>query len=305
MLAVPYIFKTGISHFFQSSINVSLAQAMPLPLFRLYCYTLGCFYFSVRSDYRQQVANGVLTHMSNGNPSGRDLKLVLRTYQGIFEHYIEKMLNAYHPTRHLTKYLNRKIDIQNEHWLKEALRARKGVLMVTGHFGAVEYMPLFLSLKGYETAMIMRFKTECLRRKCQYRCKRYNVWDIDADRPNVAFKALNAIRHGRILITLCDDFKHWRPHSEHSVTVFGNQVRQDKTLNILYKRYKPPACLGLIIRHRRGFTLCIDPITNGDDATPLAERSWQKLELYIRQYPEQWYQWRQVADRLATYRLKE
>lgn len=211
------------------------------------------------------------------------------------------MINAYHPTPRLARYLSQQVEIRNETWLKQAAHEQKGILLVSGHFGAVEYLPLFLSLKGYASAMIMRFKTERLRQECAYRCRQFNVRAIDADQPNAALKALQAIKQGHILITLCDEFTHWRPHRDRYIPVLGRRVRVDRTLDVLHRRNRPPACLGLVQRARNGFALQIEPITDGNEPVRLAERSWPILEGYIRHAPEQWYQWREVAAELTAY----
>ncbi len=302
MLAVPLSFQFSISQFFQSPFNVSLARMVPLPLFRLYCYIVGLSYLTVRADQRQQVAAGVRTNLPVAVASSPPSDYLLwKTYLGIFEHYFEKLVNAYHPTERLERYLTEQIEIRNEDWLVRAFREQRGLLLVSGHFGAVEYLPLFLALKAYPPAMIMRFKTERLRQECLARCQLFDVQAIDADQPNAAQKALRAIKQGRILITLCDEFTHWRPYRDRYVSVLGRQVRADRTLDVLHLHSKPPACLGLVQRTRNGFALQIEPITDGREPARLAERSWQILEGYVRRSPEQWYQWRAVAEELRTY----
>jgi lauroyl/myristoyl acyltransferase len=301
MLAVPYSFQFSISQFFQSSFSVALARMVPLPLFRLYCYILGLSYLTVRADQRQQMAAGVRSNLQRGAAAHHDVHLLWKTYLGIFEHYLEKMINAYHPTPRLARYLSHQIAIHDRGWLNRAVGEQQGVIMVSGHFGAVEYLPLFLALKGYAPAMIMRFKTERLRRECTFRCRQFNVRKIDADQPNAALKALKAVQQGRILITLCDEFSHWRPHRDRHVSVLGHRVRTDRTLDILHRRSRPPACLGLVQRTRRGFALQIEPLTDGGETVSIAERAWQTLEGYIRRFPEQWYQWREVATALKAY----
>ncbi|MDJ0721638.1 MAG: hypothetical protein QNJ04_08400 [Desulfobacterales bacterium] len=302
MLAVPFSFQFSISQFFQSPFNVALARMVPLPVFRFYCYVVGLSYLTVRADHRQQVADGVLANLPGLTKASPPSDYLLwKTYLGIFEHYFEKLVNAYHPTARLERYLSEQITVRNEDWLKRAYREQKGLLLVSGHFGAVEYLPLFLALKGYAPAMIMRFKTERLRRECIFRCRQFDVEAIDADQPNAAQRALRAVKRGRILITLCDEFTHWRPHRERHVSVLGRRVRADRTLDVLHRRSRPPACLGLVQRTRSGFALQIEPMTDGGETARLGECSWQLLEGYIRRFPEQWYQWRAVAKELGSY----
>ncbi|MDJ0666939.1 MAG: hypothetical protein QNJ61_06665 [Desulfobacterales bacterium] len=305
MLAVPYNFQFSISQFFQSSINVALARLVPITLFRYYFYILGIFYLAIRSDLRQRVAAGVCANLPRKEPWPWNFYLLWKTYLGIFEHYFEKMINAYHPTERLERYLCEQSEIHNEGWLMQATLARRGVLMVSGHFGAVEYLPLFLALQGYQPAIIMRFKTARLRQECLARCRQFDVQAIDADQPNAALRALKAVKQGRILITLCDEFTHWRPHRDRYIDVLGRRVQLDRTLDVLYRRYRPASCLGIVKRNKGGFTLHIEPITDGDEPISLAERAWRLLEPYILRFPDQWYQWREVAERLAAYEQQD
>jgi lauroyl/myristoyl acyltransferase len=300
MLAVPYKPQVNLSQFFQSSFNVALARSAPMSLFRFYFYILGIFYMMACGEHRQQIAHAVRSYPATDTPWPKREFLVWKTYRGIFEHYVEKMVNAYHPTQRLESYLSAQSIVCNEDWLNRAANQQRGMIMVSGHFGAVEYLPLFLALRDYRPAMIMRFKTARLRQECMERCRQFDVQAIDADQPHAALRALRAVKQGRILITLCDEFSHWRPYRDRYITVLGRRMRRDRTLDILYQRHRPPACLGLVKRQNGGIALHIEPITEGNESISLAERAWQQLESNIMRFPDQWYQWRDVAQRLGT-----
>ena len=297
---MPNNSQFNISQFFQSPFNVTLARWAPVPFFRFYFYILGICYLMAYGEHRQRVANAVRSCSTLNKPWLANEFLVWKTYRGVFEHYVEKMINAYHPTARLARYLTAQRVVDNEDWLNRAAHKQGGMIMVTGHFGAVEYLPLFLALQDYRPAMIMRFKTARLRRKCMARCRQFNVQAIDADQPHAALRALRAVKQGRILITLCDEFSHWRPYGDRYISVLGRRVRLDRTLDILYRRHRPPACLGLVKRHNGGIALHIEPITDGNEPISLAKRAWQRLEPYIMRFPDQWYQWHAVAEKLGA-----
>lgn len=296
---MPLNHQFNISRFFQSPSNVALARWAPVPFFRFYLYLLGICYLMACGEHRQQVADAVRSCPTLDKPWPENNFLVWKTYLGIFEHYVEKMINAYHPTARLERYLSEQSVVYNEDWLKRAAHEKRGMIMVSGHFGAVEYLPLFLALRDYRPAMIMRFKTARLRQECMARCRQFNVQAIDADQPNAALRALQAVKQGRILITLCDEFSRWRPYRDRYINVLGRRVRRDRTLDILYRRHRPPACLGLVKRNSGGMALHIEPITEGNESISLAKRAWQRLEPYIMRFPDQWYQWREVANQLG------
>ena len=57
-------------------------------------------------EHRQQVADAVRSCPTLNKPWPENNFLVWKTYLGIFEHYVEKMINAYHPTARLERYLS-------------------------------------------------------------------------------------------------------------------------------------------------------------------------------------------------------
>ncbi|MFY9705856.1 MAG: hypothetical protein WAJ95_08065, partial [Desulfobacterales bacterium] len=118
---------------------------------------------------------------------------------------------------------------------------------------------------------------------------------------NVIYKALTAIRNGRILITLCDEVKNWRPCKTKTMCIFGQPVPRDRTLDILVRRSKAPCCLGLMQRVKNGYNLSIDPLDGKDDNTSLTEAAWSILEQYIYRYPDQWYQWPSFETEYTRY----
>ena len=75
-----------------------------------------------------------------------------------------------------------------------ALQDGKGVILVTGHFGAVEFLPGALALNGYSTSMICRFQTTRLRESMGERAEAVGLHLIDADEGNIILSAMKALR---------------------------------------------------------------------------------------------------------------
>ena len=198
-------------------------------------------------------------------------------------------------------FLRPRLHIKNKGYLDKITKTGKGCILVTGHFGAVEFLPLSLAMNGYKIALICRFKTKKLKEELIKRAREFDVILIDASEPKVIFRALRAIKSGRILITECDEFSEWRPHADKRVSVFGHNMPQDKTLDFLYNRAKVPALMGLMKRERGGFTLCIDSLADGRKDEFLAAGAWNRLENYILSYPQQWYQWKDAATALSEH----
>ncbi len=285
----------GISQFFQLPFNVKLTCILPFFWLRCYLYTLGMLYFSTK--VKDSIRMLACLHFVMG---GRATSLnfywsALKTFCGIFEHYLEKLIMAHRPFSEMIDFLRPRLYIYNKRYLDALAASGSGGIIVTGHFGAVEYLPLSLALNGYKVAMIVRFKTEALRRELMKRASQVDVVLIDADGPKVAFKALEVIKEGRLLITECDEFSEWRPHKECKVPVFGHKVSRDKTLDFFYRRAKVPALLALMKREKGGFSLSIDPLADGKEKVSLSHKAWTCLERHILEAPDQWYQWKDAA----------
>lgn len=182
--------------------------------------------------------------------------------------------------------------------------------MVTAHFGAVEFLPLLLALKGYPVTMIVHFKSDRLKQAQQQRADEVGVKLLDpADGPSVLFAALQALKANRILITECDEFAAWRPVSRRFVPFLGFPCPVDRTLDLLHRRYRSPIVMGLACREGKDRYQLPLHVLAGNGEKSLAEsigpRALGVLERYIRATPEQWYQWRKVRTIFGMHVLEE
>lgn len=301
MYGIPNVTSLGLSQFFQLSFNVKLARLSPFMFLRVYLYLLGFLYFSLKWADRKRIIlcqNYVLKLNLKKHVSYLDS---IKTSLGVFDHYFEKLIMAHRPLSEMIDFLRLNVHINNKDYLDKIKKTGKGCIFVTGHFGAVEFLPLSLAMNGYKIALICRFKTKKLKEELIKRAKKFDVILIDANEPKVVFRALRAIKSGRILITECDEFSQWRPYQDKRISVFGHSMPQDKTLDFLYNRAKVPALMGIMRRGKDGFTLCIDSLADGSKDESLAIMAWKKLEGYILNYPQQWYQWKDAAIALSEH----
>lgn len=294
--------RTDISRFFQRQPNIFLAKYLPLSIYRKYLSVVGFYYYGVNEEERRNISQS-LTH-AFGKKLGvfKFFYLKVKTYLGIFDHYCEKMINAHKSLVGMMNYLNRRVSISGAEMLRRA--GERGCILVSGHFGGVEYIPLFLAANNFRPSIILRFKTDNLKQALIKKSNAVDLELIDADSPNVIFKALNAINRGRILITLCDEIRDWRPSRKERISLFGQPMPKDRTLDILYRRSKAPVYFGLIHRSKHHYELSVQPIADGVEDISLSEASWKRMEHYIRQYPYQWYQWPNFYNEVKKYSME-
>lgn len=291
----------SLSRFVQSPLNVKLTGMLPVGLARCCTQLLGWIYFLRNPKIARDVMVGFSRSAGKEWPGRISMRVYARIFLGILEHYFEKLLMAYNPIEKTQDMLRAKCDVPDESWLRTLGPGQRGGMMLTGHFGAVEFLPLALALRGYRNAVILRYATPHLKKAHEHleRAVYPAIRLIDADEGLLRHRAIEALAEGRILITACDEFKKWRPQPGHFVTVFGRQVLRDNSLDAFYDRVGAPVSLGVMLRENGRYSLEITPLADGKEAVSLSCRAWGELEKYIQRYPEQWYQWAKVRDLLS------
>lgn len=293
--------KTDLSRFLQSQPNIFFAKFFPVSIYRQYLSMLGFCYYGFNNTERNNLSRSMRYILGEKFGKIKFQWVLLKTYFGIFEHYLEKMINAHRSLSQMVKHLKKNISVTGKRWINEIKANQTGCILVTGHFGAVEYMPLFLAANGYRPAMIVRFKTTQLKEALVRKSQSVDLKLIDADSPNVSFQALNALKEGRVLITLCDEIHTWRPCKKENAKLFGYQIPRDRTLDILSRRAKVPAYFGVMQRKKNRYDFLIHPISSPSEKASLCEASWNLLEHYIYEHPEQWYQWPNFYSEFTQY----
>ena len=262
---------------------------------------IGFYYYGINSDERRNVSKSLKFVLGEKNGKIQFQSILFRTYFGIFEHYFEKMINAHKSLPEMMDYLQNSISFSGRDLMDKITSKHKGLIFVTGHFGAVEYIPLYLAANGYRPSMILRFKTKELKEALVDKSNSMDLELIDADSHNVIYKALSALKEGRILITMCDEIRSWRPCSKKNTQLFGRHIPKDRTLDLLYKRSKAPMCFGIVRRKKTGYDLSIHPVADGEETCSVCEASWNLLEQYVYRNPDQWYQWPSFYPEFINY----
>jgi lauroyl/myristoyl acyltransferase len=271
---------------------------------RAYLGLLGRIYFFFSREEKEQIKqnlSAVIRHFPKKQPV--DL-IIRRTFRGIYAHYHEKLLIAFAHFGKVCRFLLKFVHLEGQQILDEALSRGRGAILVTGHFGAIEFLPLFLALKGYPVTMVVRFKTERLKRALNQRGASKGITLLDANTgENVIFSALQALKSNQILITECDEFEAWRPYRNRSTRFLGCPCPLDRTLDLLQRRYNSPVIMGLVCRvkgNRYRLKLhSLNRVNHQSRAASISQEALEILEQYIYMAPHQWYQWKQVRTVLG------
>ena len=312
MLGVPgyLVGEAGLSRFLQRGFNTTLMRFLPRKLGRVYLGLLGKIYYLFNQAEKEQLKQNltaVIRRLPNREPTD---KVVRRTFRGIFAHYHEKLYTAHGNYDKVSKFIHKQVKWTGQNLLEEALSQGRGLILVTGHFGAVEFLPTFLALKGYTVTMVVRFKTARLKRTLNLRAARLGITLLDAnENEGVIFSALKALKSNQILITECDEFESWRPYRNRSIQFLGCSSPLDRTLDLIQRRYDSPAIMGLVYRGQKNrYALQLHSLNgtcHGAETANIAQKALRILEQYIYIAPHQWYQWKGLRIILGTNLFEE
>ena len=289
----------SLSRFFQSPFNAALFGTYPPCVTRCYTRRLGEIYFALRPKEKKK-HTGRAREVVRKKKGGRCCPVTFdrQILHGIFDHYFEKMLMAYWGLDRIRGFVDRHVRMVHADLLDEALSEGRGAILTTGHFGAVEFLPVTLALANYPVSMVVKYKTARLKRTLEGIADTLGVELIDADEGAVIPRALAALRAGRLFIIELDEFDHWKPTDRKIMNFFGDQIMLDRAVELLQRRSGAPVLLGLMERvGGRNYQLVIEspaehmpaPTGLGHDAQLL-----KRLEHYIYDRPGHWYIWKEL-----------
>ena len=297
---ISWKFSLNLSKFCQAKFNVFLFRFLPFWVSRWYLSQIGKLYYFFKAREKNLI-RATIRHIFGADLEPHSLQSLIKdAFQGIIDHYHEKLFVAYSNFPRLLKFLRNRIKLNGTEELESILAQGRGMILVTGHYGAVEFLPGALAVRGYPTTMICRFQTNRLRKSLHERAEAVGLQLVDPEDGNVFVAAIKALRSGRILITECDEFDEWRPAPGNTVTFLNSRLTADKTLDILQKRSGAPVVTALMQRNgRKKYTLNLTPVLNTPLESEAAGKACLKvLETSIQADPAHWYQWKKFGQML-------
>jgi len=292
-----------LSSFLQTKPNLFLYRQMGWKIGFFYIMALGKLFFLVKGDEKERIEVSLesLFGSVKEGPEVRALKEAV--FRGIFYHYYEKLFNAFSSVESLTDFLDTQVQAEGMEAIERGLHRGKGVLLITGHFGGVEFIPGFLAKSDFPVTILVRFSSEHLRRVSLEKAKRFKTRIIDVDHTPSVLKAIcQNLKENRVVITQCDEMDEWRPSRQRAHLFLGKLVNVDRTISILTKRTGAFVVFSLMQREpsrrytfaaisleeiRKRFSLSSD--------MPIGTIVLKFLEHHIYKHPEEWYQWGKYA----------
>lgn len=294
----------SLSKFLQLKFNIFLYLTFGWYMARIFIFTLGRLYFCFNKKEKDRIRNA-LSEVFGFRREETDIRgITKKVFGGILSHYYEKLFIAFEEPKKATKFLNQNIISKDLKILHASLLKGNGVILVTGHYGAIEYIPTLLAINNFPISMIAKFKTEQLKRKVYSQAEKYNIRLIDAeDRGNVVRRAIKELTGNRIVVTECDEIEEWRPSAKKKTSFLGKETILDRTINVFQKRTGAEIVFGVIHRYNLSKYKLImyayeDMLHAIHDMVPSSpgETVLKFLEQYVYSNPEQWYQWKNYAD---------
>jgi KDO2-lipid IV(A) lauroyltransferase len=297
-------FSVNLSKFLQMKLNNLLFRFLPFSVSRCYIMVLGRLYYLLNWNEKTLIQKTIRHVFKRKFPAPLLNQKIKAAFKGIFDHYHEKLFVGYYNFPKLLKFLRSRIRFAGEENLQAALQNGKGVILVTGHFGAVEFLPGALALNGYPASMICRFQTHRLRESLGRRAEAVGLQLLDADAGNIFMSAMQALKQGRILITECDEFDEWRPDPHRPSYFLSCRLPSDRTLELLQKRSGAQVITALMQRQgKKGYACNLTAVHNGANPAnrPIHEQCLCLLEATVENYPEQWYQWKKFGKMIKSH----
>jgi lauroyl/myristoyl acyltransferase len=285
--------KLKISVFFQSPVNVFLFRRLSPTMAQRYLHAIGFLYYMLNPHERRLIEKNV-REVLVGQKESEVQRVVRETFKGIFTHYFEKMFSAFLDYDTVKRYVDRRFDVKGGEVIARALEQGKGCILVTAHWGAVEFIPWVLHREGFPTSVILECATARLAKKLQEKVAHRDMDLLTSGHGQSIFlRAMQSLKDNRVLMTQCDEVDAWRRRKSHTISLFGQQLFFDSTIDVLSHRSGAPVVAAFLKRTGRNrYTLFCEDVSVQRETASTSRDCLALWEKYVLQNPEQWYQWK-------------
>jgi KDO2-lipid IV(A) lauroyltransferase len=283
----------SLSQFLQLRFNLFLLSVWPISFTKAYVWALSKLYFFFKPGLVSAIRNNVSRAMRALTPW--EVEAIVRgALKGMIRHYQEKMFNGFLRMPKFREFLGSNVIFDgHEQILRDALDEGRGVIIASAHYGALEFLPIYLAMRKYPAVTLARFKSEKLKEVIIPRAKGDGL-DIvvPGNGTNVFREASKVLGQNKIFVTQCDEVSAWHEDVGSSVDFLGRKIHPDRMLDVLCRRTGAVLLFGVLHREgRKKYRLFLHRLdtSNGEGA---GAKTLKLLEGYIYRHPEQWYEWK-------------
>ncbi|MCB2191817.1 MAG: lysophospholipid acyltransferase family protein [Deltaproteobacteria bacterium] len=289
-----------ISSFLQLPCNTWIFGTLPPWLSKLYLRALGAMYFNIATKDREAIQHSLEGTLGEADSPRQAKRRWAKTRGGILDHYHEKLYLAFKSYPTIRNNCLKRVSIRNQELLDQALSEGRGVILITGHYGALEFLPGALAFRDYPLSVMVHCKTPRLKAILEERAAGAGTELMDPKSGEVFFTALDHLKRGRIVVTQCDEINMWRPYKDKTTQFLGHTVPLDRSMDILARKSKAVVLMGLV--HRRGgrryelelLSPAKHPAAQG--AKQVSVQCLSVLTEYILEQPDHWYEWKKLTQ---------
>ncbi len=284
----------------QWRVNLFLYKIFSWKISHFYLFFWGKLYFFLNRKEKREIENAIKTVFLNHHSASEIKSIIRRVFRGIFFHYYEKFFNIFCSPEISRSFFKTHVTSEGMASIRNGLAKGKGVLLITGHFGGIEFIPGYLAVNNYPVTILAKFSSEHFRDLSIQKAEKFAIRIIDAGNTSNIMKAIfNSLRQNRIVITECDEIDEWRPSYREKTKFLGKQINLDRTINVLSKRGGASIVLGIMRRNNnQRYRFIVQSLEDMEKrfqpliGMPAGALILKALEQYILHYPEEWYQWK-------------
>ncbi len=215
--------QLSLSKFLQWKINILLCQKLGWNFAFFYIMVLGNLYFLFKRKEKKKIKEAVKMVFATQKGRSEKRTIVRGVFKGILWHYYEKIFNVYTSLERLKIFFNQHIEPDGIPAIEQGIARGKGVLLVTGHFGGIEFIPKYLATQNYPVTILAKFSSEHLKNISVKQADKLAINLINANEcPNIIKAIIQDLKQNRIVITQCDEIEEWRPSLNEEVSFLGN-----------------------------------------------------------------------------------
>jgi lauroyl/myristoyl acyltransferase len=291
-----------LSSFLQGKVHVFFYQSLGWRFCFYYLILLGKLYFLINRDEKQAIIHAVEL-VFQGDKDHSELKTTIhKVFLGILSHYYEKIFQAHECIEKLKDFYFKQIEAKYLHKINNELEKGKGVLFITGHYGAIEYIPFFLAMKQYPISAVGKFTTKQLEDLIVMKGRAVGLRIINGNQKNqVIHSIIKELKDNRIVFIECDEIEEWRQNSKERIFFLKKKIGVDKLLSVIQKRTGAGVIFGLLHRlNIQKYELILKDYQDlflrfGMMTSSVGGLVLKALEEHIYAFPEEWYQWKNYS----------